>query len=142
MLGELLREFPGTVRLVLKDFPLEFHEGAMPAALAARCAARAGRFWEYHDLLFATQPAFARSDLLTYAGRLGLDGAAFARCLDRQEHRASIERDIKDGRAVGVTGTPTFLVNGRVIRGALPLEAFRDVVRDALAEARRSERKP
>ena len=69
----MIREFPGRVRLVFKDFPLDFHPGARPAALAARCAGLAGRYWEYHDLLFVAQPAFAREDLLRYADRIGIE---------------------------------------------------------------------
>jgi protein-disulfide isomerase len=137
VLGEVLREFPGSVRLVYKDFPLDFHAGARPAAEAARCAAAAGRFWEYHDLLFAGQPAFSREDLLGYAARLGLDRQGFARCLDQGRFRARVDRDVAEGRAAGVTGTPTFFVNGRVLRGALPLEHFREAVQDALEDARR-----
>lgn len=63
VLARLLAEFPEQVRLVFKDFPLRSHELAVPAALAARCASTQGRFWEYHDLLFVAQPAFARDEL-------------------------------------------------------------------------------
>ncbi|HKX05543.1 MAG TPA: thioredoxin domain-containing protein, partial [Methylomirabilota bacterium] len=80
-MARLLGEFPDSVRLVFKDFPLRSHEGALPAALAARCAGAQGRFWEYHDLLFVAQPAFAREELLGYARRLGLDVPRFTECL-------------------------------------------------------------
>jgi protein-disulfide isomerase len=135
VLGELLAEYPAAVRLVYKDFPLDFHEGARPAAHAARCAAAAGRFWEYHDLLFVAQPAFAREDLIRYAGRLGLDTGAFAACLDSERVRAAVERDVSEGRAAGVRGTPTFFVNGRRLVGAHPLDTFRNAVDEALREA-------
>jgi protein-disulfide isomerase len=134
-LGLVLREFPGRVRLVYKDFPLRFHAGAEPAAVAARCAAEHGRFWEYHDFLFLTQPAFARADLLTYATRLGLPRDAFIACLDGGRYRPAVSVDVREGRAAGVTGTPTFFVNGRRMVGIQSIEMFREAVQDALEDA-------
>jgi protein-disulfide isomerase len=133
-----MREFPGRVRLVFKDFPLDFHPGARPAAMAARCAGLAGRYWEYHDLLFVAQPAFAREDLLRYADRIGIERIAFTECLDGGRFRDAVEQDMSEGRALGVTGTPTFFINGRRLVGAQPVEAFRDAVRAALEEAGKS----
>ena len=130
-----MTEFPETMRLVYKDFPLRSHAGAEPAAMAARCAGFLGRYWEYHDLLFVAQPAFARADLVLYARRLGLPEDAFAACLDGARYRAAVQADVAEGRAAGVSGTPTFFVNGRRLVGAQPIEAFRGAVRDALAEA-------
>jgi protein-disulfide isomerase len=133
-LEQVMREFPGRVRIVFKDFPLDFHPGARPAALAARCAGAGGRFWEYHDLLFVAQPDFEREDLLRYAERIGLERASFAECLDSGRFRDAVERDMTEGRALGITGTPTFFVNGRRLVGAMPVEAFREAVRAALTE--------
>ena len=131
----MLAEFPGKVRLVYKDFPLSFHAGAEPAAVAARCAAERGQFWTYHDLLFTAQPAFSRADLLTYAARLDLPREVFAACLDSGRLRDAVRADMQEGRSLGVTGTPTFFVNGRRLVGAQPLQAFREAVEDALAPA-------
>jgi len=135
VLGRLLAEFPDTVRLVFKDFPLRSHDLAGPAAVAARCAGAQGRFWEYHDLLFLAQPAFARDELTAYARRLGLDTTRFAECLDTAAPREAIVADQREGREAGVRATPTFFVNGRKIEGALPIEEFRDAIRNALREA-------
>ena len=129
-----MAEFPGQVRIVHKDFPLAFHEGALPAAEAARCAGEHGRFWEYHDLLFLAQPAFSRSDLLAYAGRLGLPRDGFAACVDGGQHREAVKADIAEGRAAGVRGTPTFFINGRRLIGAQPIDAFREAVHAALRD--------
>jgi protein-disulfide isomerase len=137
VLGQVFAEFGDRVRLVFKDFPLEFHEGARPAAEASRCAGAMGRFWEYHDLLFLAQPEFSRDQLVGYAARLGLDRSAFASCLDSGRFRAAVEADFAEGRARGVRGTPTFFVNGRRLVGAQPIEAFREAIRDALADAAR-----
>ena len=135
VLGRLLAEFPQQVRLVFKDFPLRSHELAVPAALAARCASTQGRFWEYHDLLFAAQPAFAHDELVRYAQRLGLDVARFTECLDAARFQEDVTADQREGRAAGVRATPTFFVNGQKIEGALPIEEFREAVRRALREA-------
>ena len=128
-----MAEFPDTVRLVFKDFPLGFHKGALPAAEAARCAGEHGRFWEYHDLLFVAQPAFSTTNLLGYAARLGLPAEPFAACLESTRHRDAVLADFAEGRAAGVRGTPTFFVNGRQLVGAQPLPVFRKAVQDALA---------
>src|SRR5262245_58648006 len=132
-----MAEFPGKVRLVFKDFPLSFHAGAEPAAMAARCAGEHGRYWEYHDLLFVAQPAFARSDLVLYAHRLGLPREGFAACLDAGRYRAAVRKDLQQGRTAGVTGTPTFFVNGVRLVGVQSFETFRDAVQDALDDAGR-----
>jgi protein-disulfide isomerase len=137
VLGQVLAEFPGKVRLVFKDFPLASHEGALPAAEAARCAGEQGRFWEYHDLLFIAQPDFSTVDLVRYAGRLGLPTEPFTACLESARYRDAVRADVAEGRAAGVRGTPTFFVNGRRLVGALPLQTFQGAVRDALAEAAR-----
>jgi len=135
VLDQLLYEFKGKVRLAHKDFPLPSHPGAFPAAEAARCAGAQGVFWEYNDLLYIAAPDFSRDDFVRYAGRLGIDREAFAACLDAKRYRKEIEADIAEGRAWGVRGTPTFVINGAPLVGAQPIEAFRDAVRDALQDA-------
>jgi protein-disulfide isomerase len=135
VLGQVLAEFPGKVRLVVKDFPLGSHPGALPAAEAARCAGEHGRFWEYHDLLFVAQPDFSKADLLRYAGHLDVPAEPFAACLESARYRDAVKADQEEGRAVGVHGTPTFFVNGRRLVGAQSIQALRNAVRDALAQA-------
>ncbi len=131
----MLQEFKGTVRVVHKDFPLSSHAGALPAAEAARCAAAQGVFWEYHDLLYLAVPDFSRDDLVRYAGRLSIDRDTFTACIDTRRFRKQVEADVAEGRAIGLNGTPTFLVNGTPLIGAQPVEAFREAIREALKEA-------
>ena len=126
-----MAEYPEQVRLVFKDLPLPFHEGALPAAEAARCAGEHGRFWEYHDLLFVAQPAFSKTDLLGYAARLGLPAESFAACLESGRHREVVRADLVEAQAAGVRGTPTFFVNGKRLVGAQPLAAFRAAIQEA-----------
>jgi protein-disulfide isomerase len=135
VLGQVQQEFRGKVRVVHKDFPLPSHAGAVPAAEAARCAAAQGVFWEYHDLLYVAVPDFSRDDLVRYAGRLGIDRKAFATCVDTRQFRKQVENDVAEGRALGVRGTPTFVINGTLVVGAQPIDAFREAVRDALKDA-------
>ena len=108
------------------------HPFARPAHEAARCAGAAGKYWPYHDRLFERQPAFRRADLLLYAAELGLDHDAFARCIDERRFAADVERDVVQAQALGVNGTPAFLVNGRRVVGAPSFEEFRAIVEEAL----------
>ena len=112
------------------------HTLARGAHEAARCAAAAGKYWPYHDLLFEAQPAFRRDDLLRYATEIGLDLADFTRCVDERRYAAQVEADVVQAQALGINGTPTFLINGRKVVGGLPLEELRTLVEDAL-KARR-----
>ena len=132
-----MREFDGRVRLVFKDFPLPMHDLAQPAHEAARCAGALGRYWAYHDRLFAAQPDFEREELIGYAADVGLSREAFTRCLDERRFAKAVEADIAEGRALGVRGTPTFLINGQALVGAQPAEAFRAAIRDALRQPQR-----
>jgi len=124
------------VRLIYKDFPLPSHDLAMPAAEAARCAGEQSRYWAYHDVLFDRQPRFQRDDLVTYAMNLKLDRDRFERCLDRRTFRAAVEADFAEGRELGVRSTPTFLINGKPLVGAQPIETFRAAIDDALRASR------
>ena len=131
-----MKEYDGRVRLIYKDFPLPSHDLAVPAAEAARCAGEQGRYWAYHDVLFDRQPRFQRDDLVTYAMNLKLDRDRFERCLDRRTFRAAVEADFAEGRELGVRSTPTFLINGKPLVGAQPIETFRAAIDDALRASR------
>jgi protein-disulfide isomerase len=132
----VLQDYDGRVRLVVKDFPLPSHSLARAAHEAARCAAEGGRFWPYHDRLFEAQPRFERDDLIRYAAEVGLERGPFTRCLDSRAFAAAVEADVSQGRALGVRGTPTFFVNGQILVGAQPVDAFRRAIDDALTRSR------
>jgi protein-disulfide isomerase len=129
----VLKEYEGKVRLVFKDMPLAMHTLARGADEAARRAGAAGKYWEYHDRLFAAQPEFERADLVRYAGEVGLDRAAFARCLDAGTYAAAVSADVAYARARGVRSTPSFLINDWPLIGAHPVENFRAAIDEALA---------
>ena len=124
------------MRLVYKDFPLPAHSLAVPAHEAARCAGEQGRYWAYHDVLFERQPRFEREDLVEYAINLNLDRERFERCVDSRRFRTAVEADFAEGRELGVRSTPTFLINGKPIMGAQPVETFREAIDDALRARR------
>ncbi len=131
-----MKEYDGRVRLVFRDLPLPSHPLARPAHEAARCAGALGRYWPYHDRLFAAQPAFERDDLVRYAIEVGLSREAFERCLDQRRFASAVEADVAHARGLGVRSTPTFFINGRPLVGAQPVETFRTVIDDALRAAR------
>jgi len=120
------------VRVVFRDFPLGMHQQARPAAEAAQCANAQGKFWEYHDKLFANQRQLANENLKQYAADLGLDVAAFNECFDSGKFRNDVMQDMQEGQRFGVSGTPAFFVNGRFLSGAKPFDAFKKVIDEEL----------
>jgi protein-disulfide isomerase len=134
---QLEKEYPGKIRVVWKDFPLEFHPNAKPAAMAARAAAEQGKFWEMHRKLFEGQPALDRPALEKYAEELGLNMSKFKAALDSNRFTSGIESDTKEGQAVGVSGTPAAFINGRMLSGAQPIDSFKRIVDQELAKARK-----
>jgi protein-disulfide isomerase len=142
---ELKKEYieTGKVRYVFRDFPLEMHPQARNAAEAAHCAGEQGKYWEMHDVLFQNQRALAPPQLADHARLVGLDGATFDACFSSGRHAARVERGLADGAAAGVQGTPGFVigkttsgdvVEGTPIRGAQPLETFRRIIDQMLAQ--------
>ena len=117
MLKELLDRYDGRIRLRYRHFPLPFHSNAMPAAEAAECAAEEGKFWEYHDILFERQEEWTRNrkKLYDYAEELGINMTFFRLCMDSHATRPRIETNIREGRKLGIRGTPTFIINGRQV---------------------------
>ena len=133
---DLLERYEGRLRYVLRNFPIRnLHPLAHEAAEAAECAHDQGRFWEYHDLLFARSPALGAPSLEAYAAQLGLDAEAFATCLSSGRKADVVDGDVQDGIRYGVAATPTFFINGRIVVGALSLERFSTYVDAALREA-------
>ena len=117
-----------------RDFPIASHTQAAQAAEAAECADDQGQFWEYQDLIWANRVVDLDS-LKGYAAQLGLDTATFNDCLDSGKNKAEVEKDYQDGQSYGVTATPSFFINGELVRGAKPFEEFKAVIDAALAEA-------
>ena len=133
-LQDILKEYPGQVRWVFKSFPLSFHADSPLAHRAALAAAAQGKFWQMHDLVFHDQRAIKRDDLLSKARGLNLNMAQFEEDLDSNTIKHSIEADQREGNLLGVSGTPTFFINGKRYTGALPLKDFQSAIDLALAQ--------
>lgn len=128
---------PDKLRVVFKHNPLPFHQDALPAALAAQAVyelAGPGAFFAYADLLFRGQAALTDSNLLGWADEVGVDRSALLRMAMSREVRGKIESDMALATAVGLNGTPSFLINGKKLVGAQPYEEFRTLVDDELSE--------
>ncbi len=132
VLDELMRSYPGKVRLVVKDFPLAIHQGSELAHEGCLAARAQGKYWEMYHLLFANQQRLTESDLLNYAQDLHLDAARFQRALDTHQYRADVEESLAEGVAFGVTATPTFFFNGRKLQGVQSKELLAEQVEQAL----------
>ena len=130
---QVLSYYKGKVRLVHMDFPLDGHPGAFPAARAARCAGEQGRFWEFHKNLMTDPGLLDKADLEARAGKLGLKVPEFGACLASGRYDAAIRASFAEGEALGVTGTPAYFVNGRMLSGARPFEAFSELIESELA---------
>lgn len=135
VLKQLQTQYKSDVRLVWRDFPLDGHRDARSAAEAARCAADQGKFWEYHDKLFANQQALGKGRLKDYARQLKLDVGEFASCLDKAVHRADVDQALSDAANYGVAATPTVFINGRLVVGAVPYATYDRIVREELSRA-------
>jgi protein-disulfide isomerase len=99
------------------------------------CADEQQQFWAFHDRVFRSPNALSDEDLLRFAGELGLDQAAFQKCIEEGRFAAQVDRDLQAGREAGVTGTPAFFVNGVLLSGAKPAEAFFELIDSELARA-------
>ena len=130
-LSKLSADFGSKVAIVFKDFPLPAHPAAEKAAEAARCAGAQGRFWEFHDALFQYKK-FEVAELKEQARALQLDTASFDKCLDTTEQASAVQKDVTQGQHLGLTGTPSFFVNGRFLSGAVGYRKLREAVEQEL----------
>jgi len=133
----LLDEYEGRIRYFIRHFPSPgMHPDAPRAAVAAVCAEEQQAFWDYHDILFRQQrPDLSQAGLLRYAEDLQLDMGLFNACVVSEDTWAVVEDDHDVGSTYGVSGTPAFFINGRVVFGAQPLDVFRSAIDAALEEA-------
>jgi protein-disulfide isomerase len=133
VVDQVLKTYGDKVKFVYRHYPLPNHPNARPAAEASACAEVQGKFWEYHDRLFANPTKLTDADLKAHAAALGLDATRFNTCFDNHQQKPGVDQDIADGEAVGVTGTPAFFINGRSIEGAQPFESFKRIIDEELA---------
>ncbi|MEX2207025.1 MAG: thioredoxin domain-containing protein [Myxococcota bacterium] len=130
----VLAKYPTQVRLVFRHLPLDaLHPNARTAAIASVCAEQQGKFWEYHNQLFQNQQALTDEDLIKYATAVGLDMNAFKTCQTSPAAAERVQKDAETARMAGITGTPAFFINGILISGAQPIEAFQKWIDSELA---------
>ena len=130
---QVLAKYPGQVRLVYKHFPLDsLHPQARRASEASWCANEQGKFWEFHDRVYAAGPDASDAALGKFAAEASLDKAAFDACLASGRPTAAIQKDVDEGIGHGINGTPGFFVNGRFLSGNQPLSAFENIIQEEL----------
>lgn len=135
LVKEAMAAYPTQARVVFKHFPLTaIHPQALPAALAATAAQKQGKFWEMHEKLFVNQRALAPEQVREYARQLGLDLARFEADMQSEEVKAMVQEDMQLAQRVGVRGTPTIFVNGKLLQNR-SLDGFKQIIDPALKEA-------
>jgi protein-disulfide isomerase len=138
-LPQILQKYPNQVKFVYRDFVI-FGEDSVRAAMATRCAGEQGKFWEMQAAIFDSRkasdaPPLSQETLVGYAGTLGLDTASFTECLSSGRYSDAVTNDYQAAVNYGFTGTPGFLINGRVVMGAQPFQVFDQVIQQELAAA-------
>ncbi len=141
--GLIKKDYIDTGKIVYyyRHFPLGFHPAAKPAALASECASEQGKFWEYHDLVFKNQAKISqktadevKQTLKGFAESLNLNASQFNNCLDSEKYKDNVDKDVTEGGTAGVSGTPTFFVNGVSLVGAQPYTSFKTAIDQALSK--------
>lgn len=125
---------PDKLRIVFRDLPIDTHERAVPAALAAHCAQEQGKFWEYYKALYENQNALKDDQLKDYAVKVGIEGTRFTECYDSKRHLAVVEKSRREADALGIDSTPSFIVNGVVVPGAQPFEVIKEKIEALLKQ--------
>lgn len=138
-LPQLISEYidSGEVSLEYRHFPLSFHPQAKPLAIATECANEQGKFWQMHDKVFEKNAAgeLSAANADTYkqwAVEIGADAAAFNSCYDANRGQDIVDADTKLGTELGVSGTPTFFINGKQLVGAQPFASFKAIIDEEL----------
>lgn len=124
----LQEQYGEQIRFVYRDLPIIGGQVSFDAAIAGNCAYDQGKFWEFHNLIFANNGARDRDTFIAFSGELGMDPEAFAVCLDDTAKQEEVTLDYLDGQALGIQGTPAFFINGRSVSGAQPFNTFALVI--------------
>lgn len=129
----MLDTYGDKIHFVYREYPLPNHPNARPASEAGQCANEQGKFWPYHDRLFANQQRLSLADLKQHAESVGLYMPKFNDCVDSRKYKGAVDADISDGNDAGVDGTPAIFINGRMVSGAQPLDVFKKIIDEELA---------
>jgi len=132
VLKQIVAAYGDQVHFVWRDYPIITAQSPK-AAEAGQCAFDQGRFWEYHDLLYAKAPALSIGDLKSYAAQLGLNTAHFDQCLDSGQDKAKVDQSMAEARSYGFIGTPSFILNGKKVIGPASFDQFKTMIDPLLA---------
>ncbi len=135
---QILEKYPDDIRFIFRDFPLDFHANARPAAYSAEAAGKQGKYFEYHDLLFEMQEDWselndATSKFIEYAKILELDIDKFKKDINSKGIKDNVDEDLKYGQSLGITGTPTIYINNNQLVGVQTFEALEEAVLEHLS---------
>jgi protein-disulfide isomerase len=134
--AQILEAYPKDVKFVYKNYPLPFHQQAMPAAKAAVAAGKQGKFWEMHDEIFENMRSLSPEFYDKAAGELGLNVEQFKKDMEAPETTKLIQEEMAQASAVGVRGTPTIFINGKKPQGR-SFELYKQIIDDALKEKKK-----
>ena len=128
---EIGAKYQKDVKIIFRDYPV-VKDYSADLALAARCAGEQGLFWPMHDQLFINQGVSTRDELISLARGVGAKVEQFTACFDSKKYQAQVEKDYQDGLALGVTGTPTFFLEGVMISGNIPRDYFNNLIDETI----------
>jgi protein-disulfide isomerase len=123
---ELGLKYKDSIKVIFRDFP--GHDDSIDLALAARCAGEQGKFWQMHDRIFQSASGLTSDQIQNLANNIGLRPDEFKKCIDSKKYLAQIQKDYSDAQSLGVTGTPTWYVNGVKIEGEVPLSMWEKLI--------------
>lgn len=124
----ILKAYPDDVRVVFMHYPLSMHKNAMPAAVASQCANVQGKFWPFHDAVFASQKELTTDKFVAHAKATGIDVDKFKACLDDPKTRKFVTSDMEQGNKAGVQGTPAFFINGEPHQGVPTADTIKQYI--------------
>jgi protein-disulfide isomerase len=124
----VMAAYPKDVKLIYKQYPLSMHPHAQFAAEASLAAREQGKFWEMYEVLFKNFQHLSRENVMLWAKQLGLDVDKFKADIDSRKFKAAVDKDLADGEAAGVYGTPAFYINGKQYNGEVTLAALKPIL--------------
>ncbi len=136
--NELKKKYGKKVQIAFRHYPLPNHPDARPASEASMCINEQStdKFWKFHDEVFKNQQKMSAADLEGYAKAVGANMDKFKECVSSKKYAAKVQADMEYGEKVGVRSTPSFFINGQIVAGALPLEAFSEIIDEELESAK------
>lgn len=130
---QVIEEYKGKIRWIVRDFPLDFHPRAVPTAIAAGCAYEQGKYWEMYNLLFSNQSDLSDQSIVKHAKASGIYNSKFKNCIAKPDKvKARVDRNYQSGVDLGVAGTPGFFINGRSVSVNLSFENFKALIDEEL----------